>query len=210
MPVINVSNAKRTKILEVATNLFLEKGYGAASMAELLRLVGGSKTTIYTHFGDKAGLFTAIVDELLNDTVAFSDTAHLSELSVHDALLEIAQLHLKLVLSDRYIRLIRIVAAEVGRFPELGKAFYEHGPGLSYLNFKVFLEQRVARGELDIDETSHATDLFFGTLLHREVLLRIYGVKTTPLRNRKVVAVAVTNEFIRRYCPQPHTPPAVI
>lgn len=93
-------------------------------MAELLRLVGGSKTTIYTYFGDKAGLFTAIVDELLNDIIAFSDTAHLSELSVHDALLEIAQEH-KLVLSDRYIRLIRIVAAEVGRVPELGKAFYE-------------------------------------------------------------------------------------
>ena len=90
-----------------------------------MRLVGGAKVTIYTSFGDKAGLFTAIVDESLNDTVAFSDTAPLSELFVHDALHEIAQEHLKLVLSDRYIRLIRIVAAEIGRFPELGKAFYE-------------------------------------------------------------------------------------
>ncbi|MCZ6770861.1 MAG: TetR/AcrR family transcriptional regulator [Proteobacteria bacterium] len=199
MPVANASNAKRRKILEVATNLFLKEGYGAASMSELLRLVGGSKTTIYTHFGDKAGLFTAIVDELLNETVAFTDPLNLSALSVHDALLEIAQQHLKVVLSDRYISLIRIVAAEVGRFPELGKAFYDHGPGRSYLNFIAFLDERVARGELDVEDTSRATDLFFGTLLHREVLSRLYGVKTIPLRNRKAVAVAVTDEFIKRY-----------
>ncbi len=199
MPVANASNAKRRKILEVATNLFLKEGYGAASMSELLRLVRGSKTTIYTHFGDKAGLFTAIVDELLNETVAFTDPLNLSALSVHDALLEIAQQHLKVVLSDRYISLIRIVAAEVGRFPELGKAFYDHGPGRSYLNFKAFLDERVARGELNVEDTSRATDLFFGTLLHREVLSRLYGVKTIPLRNRKAVAAAVTDEFIKRY-----------
>ncbi len=196
---INASNDKRRKILEVATNLFLEEGYGAASMSELLRRVGGSKTTIYTHFGDKAGLFTAIVDELLSETVAFAEPLNLTALSVHDALLEVAQQHLKVVLSDRYISLIRIVAAEVGRFPELGKAFYEHGPGLSYLNFKAFLDERVARGELHVDDTSRATDLFFGTLLHREVISRIYGVRITPLRNQKAVAAAVTDEFIKHY-----------
>lgn len=199
IPVTGVSNTKRKKILQVATNLFLEQGYGAASMSELLRLVGGSKTTIYTHFGDKAGLFTATVDELLKDTVAFTDSLNLSALTAREAVLEIAQQHLKIVLSDRYIRLIRIVAAEVDRFPELGKVFYEHGPGLSYANFKAFLDDRVATGELEIDNTSRATDLFFGTLLHREVFARIYGVKTAPLRNRKSVAATVTDEFVERY-----------
>jgi AcrR family transcriptional regulator len=199
MPVLNLSETKRQKILEEATTLFLEEGYSAASMSELLRRVGGSKTTIYSHFGDKAGLFTAIVDELLTETVAFADAVNLSALTVRAALCKIALQHLDLVLSDRYVRMIRIVAAEVERFPEIGKAFYDHGPGLSYANFKVFLDERVAAGELVIDDTSHATDLFFGTLLHREVLARIYGVKKAPLRNRKAVADAVTNEFLKRY-----------
>ena len=38
--------------------------------SELLRRVGGSKTTIYTYFGDKAGLFTAVVDDMLVDSVS--------------------------------------------------------------------------------------------------------------------------------------------
>ncbi len=199
MSAVSLSISKRQTILEEATELFLEQGYNAASMSELLRRVGGSKTTIYTHFGDKAGLFTAIVDELLKETVAFTDSDRLVSLSLRDALEAIALQHLEVVLSDRYIRMIRIVVAEVDRFPEIGEAFYAHGPGLSYKNFETFLKRQVASGDLDIDDTARATDTFFGTLLHREVLARIYGVKTTPLRNRKAMAEAVTDEFITRY-----------
>ena len=194
-----LSSVKRQKILEVATELFLEKGYGTASTSELVRRVGGSKTTIYSHFGDKAGLFTAIVDELLKDTVAYSDTLDLGGLSVREALLAVAIQHLKVVLSPRYIGLIRVVAAEVNRFPELGKAFYEHGPGKSYANFQNFLEGRVEAGELAVEDPSRATDQFFGTLLHREVLARMYGVKTAPLRGRADIAATIVDEFLDRY-----------
>ena len=199
MPEKDSAQAKRGKILAIAIELFLEKGYGGASMSELLRLTGGSKTTIYTYFGDKAGLFTAIIDELLRDTVAFSASPDLDERPVRDALLDIANRHLEVVLTDRYIRLVRIVAAEVERFPELGRAFYEHGPGCSYANFKRFLDERTARGEFMIDDTSRATDTFFGTLLHREVLSRLYGVETARLRNLKRTATAVVDEFLHCY-----------
>ena len=193
------SNTKRQNILSNATDLFLEKGFSAASTSELLRRVGGSKTTIYTHFGGKAGLFIAVVDEMLKDSVDMLGSLNLSGLHAYDALFKIAQQYLQVVLSERYIGLMRIVVAEVNRFPEIGKAFYEHGPGLSYAKFKSFLDERVVAGELDIQDTSRATDLFFGTLLHREVLSRLLGVKTTPLRERKTIAAAVTDEFIECY-----------
>jgi len=120
-------------------------------------------------------------------------------LSIRDALIAIADQHLKIVLSERYINLIRIVAAEVDRFPELGKAFYEHGPGKSYENFQAFLDQRVERGDLEIANLMRATDLFFGTLLRREVLARIYGMKHTRLSNRTAIATSVADEFMEHY-----------
>jgi len=193
------SHDKRENILRIATELFLEHGYNGTSTAQILRRVGGSKTTIYSHFGDKAGLFTAVVDDVLGEAVAFSTKLDLSHMSVRDGLVEIADRHLKIVLSERYIKLIRIVAAEAQRFPEIGKAFYEHGPGRSYSNFKAFLEQRVAAGELEIADTSRTTDMFFGTLLHREVLSRIYGVKKARLRDRAAVATAIVDEFLDHF-----------
>ena len=195
----SISIAKRHNILAVATELFLEKGFSAASTSELLRRTGGSKTTIYSYFGDKAGLFTAVVDDMLQDSVSLLGSLDLAELSVHDALVNISEQYLKVVLSPRYVGLMRIVIAEVNRFPEIGEAFYEHGPGLSYSKFKSFLEERITAGELKVRDTSRAKDLFFGTLLHRELLSRIYGVKNTALRNRRAIAVAVTDEFIEHY-----------
>ena len=53
----------------------------------------------------------------------------------------------------------------------------------------------------EIADTARATDLFFGTLLHREVLARTYGVIATPLRERGAVAEAVVDEFLDRYLP---------
>lgn len=193
------SSAKRRHILAVATELFLEKGFSAASTTELIRRTGGSKSTIYSYFGDKAGLFTAVVDELLVDSVSLLGSLDLAELNVRDALIEIAEQYLKVVLSERYIGLMRIVIAEVNRFPEIGKAFYERGPGLSYAKFKDFLDARNETKELAIADTSRATDLFFGTLLHREVLQRTYGVKTKALRNRSATAIAVSDEFLQLY-----------
>lgn len=194
-----MSNTKRQHILAIATELFLEKGFSGASTSELLQRTGGSKTTIYSYFGDKAGLFTAVVDEMLVDSVSLLGSLDLAELNVRGALMKIADQYLKVVLSERYIGLMRIVIAEVQRFPEIGEAFYEHGPGLSYKKFNRFLVERVDTQELEIEDTSRATDLFFGTLLHRELLSRIYGVKKTALRNRAGIAAAVTSEFLARY-----------
>jgi len=38
--------------------------------------------------------------------------------------------------------------------------------------------------------------------LHRELLSRLYGVKTAPLPERKKVAAAVADEFIELYSDQ--------
>lgn len=190
---------RRRHILAAATDLFLEQGFSGASTSELLRRVGGSKTTIYTYFGDKAGLFTAVVDELLADSVSLLSSLDLAKLSIRDALIEIARQYLKVVLSPRYVGLMRIVVAEVHRFPEIGEAFYERGPGLSYARFEALLNERIDRGELTVEASSRATDLFFGTLLHRELLVRLYGVKQAPLRNVAFVAEAVTDEFLGVY-----------
>ena len=72
------AHAKRRRILTVATELFLEKGFSAASTTELLRRTGGSKSTVYSYFTDKAGLFTAVVDELLVDSVSLLDSLDLA------------------------------------------------------------------------------------------------------------------------------------
>jgi AcrR family transcriptional regulator len=48
---------KRQQILEVASGLFRQKGFDATSISEINVIVGGSKSTIYSHFSSKEELF---------------------------------------------------------------------------------------------------------------------------------------------------------
>ncbi len=53
---------RRLALLLSATELFLEKGYDAVSLDDIVNHAGGSKTSIYKYFGNKDDLFTAICD----------------------------------------------------------------------------------------------------------------------------------------------------
>ena len=64
---------RRRQLLELATELFSERGFPAASMDELARRAGVSKPVIYDLFGSKEGLLVTVIEELgdeLNTTVA--------------------------------------------------------------------------------------------------------------------------------------------
>jgi AcrR family transcriptional regulator len=53
---------RRPQILDVAFDLFLERGYKATSMEEIARAAGVTKPVIYTCFSSKAELFGALLD----------------------------------------------------------------------------------------------------------------------------------------------------
>lgn len=64
---------RRRQLLELATQLFTERGYAAASMDELAARAGVSKPVIYSQFGSKEGLLVASIESLgveLNESVA--------------------------------------------------------------------------------------------------------------------------------------------
>ena len=52
---------RRAEILRAARAIFIERGYAGTSTDAILERSGGSKETIYSHFGSKLGLFRAVV-----------------------------------------------------------------------------------------------------------------------------------------------------
>jgi len=56
----------RDRILDVATQLFLEQGYGATSIEAVAQRLRMSKRTFYHRFRDKAELFEAVVHRIVD------------------------------------------------------------------------------------------------------------------------------------------------
>jgi AcrR family transcriptional regulator len=61
---------RERQLLELAEELFSERGYGGASMEELGRRAGVTKPVVYELFGSKDGVFRACVDRAVGHLAA--------------------------------------------------------------------------------------------------------------------------------------------
>jgi TetR/AcrR family transcriptional repressor of mexJK operon len=157
------SSRRRRAILDAASRLFLENGYSGTSMDEIAALAGASKQTLYKHFDDKETLFSSIVMGTVNE-VSDEVYAALQQLAdsgdVESDLRDLARRQLKLVMQPRILQLRRLVIAEAGRFPALGRSFYEQGPGRTIAGLATAFERLGAAGKLRVEDAGLAAAQF--------------------------------------------------
>ncbi len=121
------TSVRRTAILTIAGRTFLRQGYADASMDGIAAEVGGSKSTLYRYFPSKAALFAAYVEEVGTLTWAALAAVQVEEKGTEAVLEDTARAYLDLILSPSALAVTRLVMAETGRFPEIGRIFYELG-----------------------------------------------------------------------------------
>jgi TetR/AcrR family transcriptional repressor of mexJK operon len=157
------SARKRRAIMDAATTVFLRNGYVGASMDEVATLAAVSKQTVYKHFADKQSLFSEIVTGTVDEA---GDRVHAEVLSLADSgdieadLRDLARRQLALVMQPRVLQLRRLVIGEAGRFPELGRTFYERGPGRTMGALASAFERLAAAGALKLDDPALAAEHF--------------------------------------------------
>ena len=189
--------SKQEKILEAAADTFMELGYGGASMDEITRRAGVSKATVYARFAGKEELFSQVVTRACRQ--AFEEAMDGTADDVPAALLAIATRYSPLLLSARALAIYRTVVAEAPRFPELGRLFYEAGPGRVRATIAALLARAAARGELDIPNPEAAAERFFGMVAGHDHLRAVLGI---PHPERAETPDEVVRRFLRAYAPE--------
>jgi TetR/AcrR family transcriptional repressor of mexJK operon len=157
------SARKRRAIIEAATTVFLRKGYLGTSMDEIAALAGVSKQTVYKHFADKERLFSEIVIRTVNEAgdPVYDEVLNLADSGDVEAdLCDLARRQLARVIQPRMMQLRRLVIGEAGRFPELGRTFFEQGPGRTMAALATAFERLDARGVLHVEDASVAARHF--------------------------------------------------
>jgi AcrR family transcriptional regulator len=172
------SARKRAAILEAATTLFLRNGYRGTSMDEVAALAGVSKQTVYKHFADKERLFSEIVISMVEEV---ANPIHDEVLRLQDSgdveadLRGLARELLGKVMQPRILQLRRLVIGEAGRFPELGRTFYEQGPGRTIAALATVFDRLADRGVLHPGDrllaAAHFNWLVMSIPLNRAMLL---------------------------------------
>ncbi len=117
----------RQRILEAATQLFLDHGYGPTSIEAVAARAGVSKRTFYDRFDDKPALFAAVVHGIIEKIRPDADVRLLDGATLTAVLRHLARLMLQAALSPPAIALHRLVTGESKRFPELAHAVENDG-----------------------------------------------------------------------------------
>lgn len=139
----------RARIVEEGLAMFIEHGYGRATMDELAGRMHLSKQTLYRFFAGKAALFAAVVDEHRQSMLALpGDYDHLP---LADALAAIFLINIDPAAERARAALIDVVLREAGTHPELHEAMLRNGIERSRDELADWLTRQAERGRLEID-----------------------------------------------------------
>jgi len=152
---------RHEELLNVALDIFLDRGFEQTTMEEIAAEVGMSKRTVYSRYADKGALFKATVRRAIEqytmprDVLEAAATADLEQ-----TLAAIARLRIANVATPVGTKLQRILAAQSYRFPELFNAAFEQGAGPT-IDFLSDLFVRYTReGAIEVADPRRAATAF--------------------------------------------------
>jgi AcrR family transcriptional regulator len=195
--------AKRRQIVDGARKVFLDRGFEGASMGEIARSAGVSKGTLYVYFPNKEQLFCAIMEQ--------ERESHLKPkwridpaLPVEEALREFGNNLLGFLLQPMTIAAMRTAMGIAERMPEVGRTFYERGPGQSIRVVKDYLDAKVREGLLAIPDTGMAATQLLDLLQSSLIRPALFGIEIEEARRAARIATVVdagVAVFVRAHAP---------
>lgn len=177
--------ARRQAILTAARRLFVEKGFEKTTLSDIIAVAGGSRATLYEHFGDKEGLFRAIMEEdnamILSGLAPAQADAQTNERVTPEAGLTAFALHLvKALLNEETTATVRILIAEGDRVPDIAEAFFRIGPENAIGRLADYLKRLSDSGDLSIDDPAVAAQAFLGMVTGNLLVRRLILPQSAP------------------------------
>ena len=173
---------RRQEQIEAAAYALLEeKGYGGTSMQGIARRAKASNETLYNWYGDKQGLFRALVTRNAAEVRALLEDELIAERDALTILSVLGPKLLTLLLGDRAIALNRAAAADSSG--ELGVTLSQAGRETVLPLIEQVLERARDAGQLAFERTDAAAGLFLDLLVGDLQIRRIIGRLPPPARS---------------------------
>lgn len=155
---------RNQKLRRVAADLFLKRGYDGVSIDKIVELAGGSKSTVYQEFGGKCGLFISSIEELCRESNAPLEKIDYAGRTLEESLKTIAVAILELVTSRRAVELHRLAVGEALHCPEVGEAWYTHGPVRTVSYIRSIFERHASEIDKDVGSLDQIATAFYNAL----------------------------------------------
>jgi TetR/AcrR family transcriptional regulator, mexJK operon transcriptional repressor len=184
------------RLIEAATAAFAAEGY-RASIDRIATHAGVARQTLYNHFPNKEALFEEVIRTAMRDVLVTLET---TGEDLRSDLLHFADTYRRKVLSPAALAIVRAIAAETPRHPELARSMFAAGPARTVAHLARFLGQAMAKGELRRDDPALAAEMLIAMLTGHERLRGLMAADTDLLADERR-AERVVDCFLRAYRP---------
>ncbi len=189
---------KRSAIVSAAKDAFLKNGYSGMSMSGLIETLGGSKATLWRYFRSKEDLFAAVLEDAVAAYGRALAERLLSSEDLRGGLINFSRDLIGKMLSHEGLELYRLVTAESGRFPEVGKLFYSQAAGPVEASLSAYLRRHMDEGVLPQDDPSRLARTLIA-LCHGVQERRIWGLEMLSEAQIEAEALTVADVFLRAF-----------
>lgn len=169
----NVSNERKTQILNAAEDIFTQKGFDDARMEDIAEETGVSKGTLYLYFKSKDDLIFAILDRMFQREFKQFENLDKDLLSATDTIWKITDMITRDILG--MIRLIPIV------YQFLALAFrnkFVQAALKRYINYYLDILTPIIQRGVDSGEfkavDAHEVSIAMGAVIEGTLLLWVY------------------------------------
>jgi TetR/AcrR family transcriptional regulator, regulator of autoinduction and epiphytic fitness len=192
-----LSPEKAAAILAGGMQEFLAHGYAATSMDRVAAAAGVSKATVYSHFQDKQGLFTALIAQLVQGEFRsiFDLHPHTTPPAPKVVLRGIAHRFLEISIHHpQFLNFMRLIIGESGRFPELARIFVQN---IERTSFQLLQQYFTDCPQLKSQDPEATARIFIGSLVHFLIVQEmLHGKDIVPMECDRLIDTLLNSILI--------------
>ncbi len=190
---------RRQAILDAAWSLFLEKGYPAVSVDEIISVSGGSKSTVYKFFGNKEGILKVLTESFADDMIREINLPVQPGKSPREKIRRIGLYIGKQILSEYAINHHRFAVCNAKDFPEVAWIWYESGPSKTFESLADFLGKETQAGRLNIKNPKRAALFFLGMIGFKDNMTMLIGADPPSGSELEAIVDEAVDVFMAAY-----------
>ncbi|ATB69922.1 TetR family transcriptional regulator [Sulfurospirillum diekertiae] len=172
------TEAKRAEIIEIAIQIFKERGFEKTSILEISSRLGGSKSTLYNYFQSKEELFFETIRKRVETDIEMTfGSLNFKQENIIETLCAFGENFLSYIYSDE-IFTTRMLAIAGDPQRELGKVVYNNGICKAHNIISIFLEEAMRLHKLRTADPLVAAKHLLALLESETLLPYLLHVKT--------------------------------
>jgi len=177
-PTADELERRKLRVMEVATDMFVSRGYSATTLLDIAKKAGVATRTLYQHFGDKEAIFREVI--FARDTAIISVPVLEEGESLAEVLRNTARYSYDVALRPRAIELMRLMIAESARFPDLMSKVATTIFSRFKANVAAVFRQLADAGLVPQGDHDESAGLFVDLLLGNQTVMIYFGWLSTP------------------------------